>query len=288
MVILHEILHEFRISGRKGILFKIDFEKAYDKVKWEFVQEVLCRKGFPLKWIQQTISTVQGGRVCINVNGDRTPYFRTYQGLRQGGLLSLVLFNLVADTLSTLMSRAAERGYIRGVVSHLIPGRISHAQYVDDTILMVEGNDNSIIHMKFRLYYFEWLSGLKFNYYKSEAFTFGMGEEESRRVANMLNCQLGELPMKYLGIPLNDTSLGMGAFSDLVDKVVKRIPPWKGKNSSLGGRLILSNSCLASLPVCTMDFYLLHKGTHKRMYTIRSRFFGGVQEMILSITWLNG
>jgi hypothetical protein len=41
VVILHEILHEFRISGRKGILFKIDFEKAYDKVKLKFVQEVL-------------------------------------------------------------------------------------------------------------------------------------------------------------------------------------------------------------------------------------------------------
>jgi hypothetical protein len=121
VVILHEILHEFRIFGRKGILFKIDFEKAYDKVKCEFVQEALYRKGFPLKWIQQTMSIVQGDMVCINVNGDRSTYFRTYQGLRQGDPLSPVLFNLVADTLSTLMSRAAERGYIRGVVSHLIP-----------------------------------------------------------------------------------------------------------------------------------------------------------------------
>jgi hypothetical protein len=79
--------------------------------------------------------------------------------------------------------------------------------------------------------------------------------------------------MKYLGIPLNDSSLGMGPFSGLVDKVAKRIPPWKGKNSSSGGRLILSNNCLASLPVYTMGFYLLHKDIHKRMDTIRSRFF---------------
>jgi hypothetical protein len=111
------------------------------------------------------------------------------------------------------------------VVTHLISEGISHIQYTDDTILMVEGDDHSIIHMKFILYSFEWLSGLKINYHKSEAYIFSMGEEDSRRVANMLNFRLGELPMKYLGIPLNNASLGMGAFSEVVDKVAKRIPP---------------------------------------------------------------
>jgi hypothetical protein len=84
------------------------------------------------------------------------------------------------------MSRAGERGYIRGVVSHLIPGgKISHVQYVDNTILMVEGDDNLIIHMKFILYCFEWVSWLKINYHKSKAFTFGMGEEESGKYAQL-------------------------------------------------------------------------------------------------------
>jgi hypothetical protein len=39
---------------------------------------------------------------------------------------------------------------------------------------MVEGDDKSIINMKFILYYFEWLSGLKINYHKSEAYIFGV------------------------------------------------------------------------------------------------------------------
>jgi hypothetical protein len=65
----------------------------------------------------------------------------------------------------------------------------------------------------------------------------------------------------------------MGAFSRVVDKVAKRIPPWKDKNSSSDRRLILSNSCLASLPKYTIGFYLLPEGSHKKMDTIRSRFF---------------
>jgi hypothetical protein len=57
--------------------------------------------------------------------------------------------------------------------------------------------------MKFILYCFEWLSGLKINYHKSEAYIFGMEEEEKVRIVNMLNCKLGELPMAYLEIPCN-------------------------------------------------------------------------------------
>jgi hypothetical protein len=137
---------------------------------------------------------------------------------------------------------------------------------------MVEGDDTSILNMKF-IFCFEWLSGLKINYQKSEAFIFGKNEDESRRIANMMNCKMGELPMTYLGNPLSDTKLGMRGFFDISKKIAKRIPPWKGKHMSLGGRLILSNSCLASLPTYVMGFYLLPQGNHRKMDYIRSRFF---------------
>jgi hypothetical protein len=49
------------------------------------------------------------------------------------------------------------------VVRHLIPKGITHIQYADDTMLMVEGDEDSITHMKFILYWFQWLSSLKIN-----------------------------------------------------------------------------------------------------------------------------
>jgi hypothetical protein len=177
-----------------------------------------------------------------------------------GGPLSPILFNIVTEALATLMRRAADQGKVRGVMSHLVLEGITHIQYDGDTILMVEGDDSSMINMKVILYCFEWLSGLKINYHKSEAYIFGMEEEEKVRIVNMLNYKLGELPMAYLEIPLSDTKLGRDAFTGLTEKISKRIPPWKGKNMSSGARLILSNSCLASLPTYTMGFYLLPLG----------------------------
>jgi hypothetical protein len=51
VVILHEVIHELKRTGRKGVLFKIDFEKTYNKVRWGFVQEIMEGKGFPSRWI---------------------------------------------------------------------------------------------------------------------------------------------------------------------------------------------------------------------------------------------
>jgi hypothetical protein len=49
VVILHET-HELRREKRKGVIMKLDFEKAYDKVSWAFLMEVLERKIFLAKW----------------------------------------------------------------------------------------------------------------------------------------------------------------------------------------------------------------------------------------------
>jgi hypothetical protein len=157
VVTLHEIVHELSRTRRQGVLFKINFEKAYDKVHWDFVQEVMEKKDSLIIGLGRPCALFRGGGVCINVNGERTPFFRTFQGLRQGDPLSPLVFNLLAETLASLMMKASKQRKLRGVLTHLIPEGITHIQYAYDTILMVEGDDASVINMKFILYCFEWL-----------------------------------------------------------------------------------------------------------------------------------
>ena len=49
-VILHESIHELHTKEQNGVIFKIGFEKSYDKVKWDFLQQTLRMKGFDPKW----------------------------------------------------------------------------------------------------------------------------------------------------------------------------------------------------------------------------------------------
>jgi hypothetical protein len=80
----------------------------------------------------------------------------------------------VANVLGVLLNKAVNRGHINGVLSELLPGGISHIQYADDTIIMIDGSDQSIRNLKLILYCFEWLTGLKINFHKSEVFVFGV------------------------------------------------------------------------------------------------------------------
>jgi hypothetical protein len=52
VVVLHETIHELHRKKQSGMIFKIDFEKAYDKVKWPFVRLVHEMKGFSNKLCQ--------------------------------------------------------------------------------------------------------------------------------------------------------------------------------------------------------------------------------------------
>jgi hypothetical protein len=93
-----------------GVILKLDFEKVYDKVNLEFLQQTLRIKGFSEKWCHWISQIISKGSVGVKVNDNIGRYFQTKKGLIQGDRLSPLCFNLVADMLSTLINRAKEDG----------------------------------------------------------------------------------------------------------------------------------------------------------------------------------
>jgi hypothetical protein len=75
VAILHKTVHELHSKKLNGVILKIDFEKAYDKVKWSFLQQTLRMKGFSDEWRDLIHSFVSGGSVTIKVNDDTCHYF---------------------------------------------------------------------------------------------------------------------------------------------------------------------------------------------------------------------
>jgi hypothetical protein len=79
VVTLHETIHELHHKNLNGVILKIDFEKAYNKFKWSFLQETLHMKGFSEEWRALVNNFVFGGSVAIKVNDDIARYFQTKQ-----------------------------------------------------------------------------------------------------------------------------------------------------------------------------------------------------------------
>jgi hypothetical protein len=273
VVILHETIHELHRKNLDGVLFKIDFEKAYDKINWSFLQQALRMKGFDPTWCNWIEDSTRKGSVGIRVNNDIGHYFQNQKGLRQGDPLSPILFNIVADMLAILIARAKEDGQVAGLIPHLVEGGLSILQYADDTILFMEHDMDKALNMKLVLCIFEQLSGLKINFHKSELFCFGRAKQMENDYKTLFGCDIGSLPLRYLGIPIHFRKLRNGEWKPVEDRFEKKLSSWIGKMLSYGDRLVLINSVLTSLPMFMLSFLEIPKGVRKRLDFFRSRFF---------------
>lgn len=94
VMIANEAVDEAKRCQKPCIVFKIDYEKAYDSVSWEFLTYMMRRMGFCTKWIQW----IEG---CLK----STSEFLPQKGLRQGDPLSPLLFNIVVEALNGLISQ---------------------------------------------------------------------------------------------------------------------------------------------------------------------------------------
>jgi hypothetical protein len=200
-------------------------------------------------------------------------FFRNCRRVRQGDPLSPLLFDYVFEALASILDKARESGHIAGVVPHLIPGGVSHLQYANDIIIMIQLDDLAIANLKYILLCFESMSGLRINFHKSEVMMMGVEEMEGLRIAHMLNYKQGTFPFIYLGLPVSDRALSEGDWGPLTTKVGKRAEPWMRKLMSSAARLTIINACLSNLPLHAMAICLLGEGIHVTLDKHRSRFF---------------
>uniref|UniRef100_A0A803Q6G9 Reverse transcriptase domain-containing protein n=1 Tax=Cannabis sativa TaxID=3483 RepID=A0A803Q6G9_CANSA len=89
-MIAREIVHSFsRKKGKRGfMMIKLDMEKAYDRMEWDFLLNVLTHIGFTspfTEWVQACISVKQ---IRLLLNGAVVGKFKPERGIRQRDPLS--------------------------------------------------------------------------------------------------------------------------------------------------------------------------------------------------------
>jgi hypothetical protein len=171
--------------------------------------------------------------------------------------LSPLLFNLVSDALAVMLDKAKAVGHVRGLVSNLVEGGITYVQYADDTIIFLSFDEQTLLHTKFLLFCFEEMIGLKINYQKSDILVVGGSKEEQTSTDSIFNCNIGQFPFKYLGVMVSNRHMTTFGLAYVHQEVEKKLPTWQIVGLSSGGKSILIQSSLSSIPNYTMGVYLL-------------------------------
>jgi exonuclease III len=152
-------------SKTPSLLFKLDIRKAFDSIRWEYILDLLRRRGFPAQfrnWITALLSTASS-RVILN--GIAGPPIIHGQGLRQGDPLSPLLFVLAIDPLAQILDVATTHGLL-----HKIRGRgniLRTSLYADDAAIFVAPIKEDIQNLANILHSFGEVTGLATNFLKS-------------------------------------------------------------------------------------------------------------------------
>jgi hypothetical protein len=123
ILIANELVDDAKRNKKEMFLFKVVFEKAYDLVNWSYLEVVMAKMDFSVKWRKWVIECVSAATTLLLVNGGLTEEFHLGRRLKRGDPLSLFLFLLVAeryrwlegDTMSISFNRLFELTIIKNI-----------------------------------------------------------------------------------------------------------------------------------------------------------------------------
>ena len=138
ILLAQEVVHSFSTTKKKKgfVGLKLDFQKAYDRLEWPFLIQVLTIFGFHQKFIHliyQCISTVS---FTLLLNGGKGPRIMPSRGLRQGDPLSPYLFIIRSKVLARMINRNSAQKQINGIKIAPSSTGISKLFYADDVLLV--------------------------------------------------------------------------------------------------------------------------------------------------------
>ncbi|GKF21125.1 RNA-directed DNA polymerase, eukaryota, partial [Tanacetum coccineum] len=141
--ILNEVLDWCKRKKKKALFFKVDFAKAYDSVRWDFLLDVLEAFGFGSTWCTWIRGISDFAKASLLVNGSPSDEFHIHRGLKQGDPLSPFLFILVMEALHLSVCKAVDEDVFKGIQ---LQGSLalSHLFYADDAFFMGEWSDNNL------------------------------------------------------------------------------------------------------------------------------------------------
>ena len=241
---LIEVIDYCETNDIAAVLISIDFEKAFDKLDWDFLWQCMHYFKIPDNIISWVKTLYSGSNSCVTNNGHMSEYFKLGRGVRQGCPLSPYLFIIAAEILAMSIRQNDE---IKGLIIGETELKIK--QFADDSQMLSVYDKNSINAIIKNVLDFGNVSGSTINYDKS-ADILRIGSIRNTDVELNLDYRVAWTngPIEILGIDIvasliDTTNLN---YSKVATKINNTIQVWSSQKLTLFGRISIINSVLLS------------------------------------------
>nr|GEW40390.1 RNA-directed DNA polymerase, eukaryota [Tanacetum cinerariifolium] len=233
----------------------VDFDKACDSVRWDYLNDVLKKFGFKDRWCSWIHNCLRSSRGSVMVNRSPTCEFQFHKGMFRGISLgsSLQLFHLF---------------------------------YANDAVFIGHWSESNIHTITPVLSCFYRASGLRINMNKSKLMGVFVENNKVEQAITKIGCSILKAPFSYLGSKVGGIMSRIQSWNEVVTKLVDRLSKWKLKTLSIGGRLTLLKAVLGSMPIFHMSLFKVPANVLQRMEAIRCHFFNGVDQNDKKRIWV--
>jgi len=196
---LKECIDSYRALNSSVFTCFLDASKAFDRVNHGVLFAKLLRRGLPVYIIRFLMYWYTNQRVCVKWGSSYSDFFYVSNGVRQGGILSPLLFNTYNDDLSITLNECRIGCSFSGV-------NVNHLMYADDIVLLAPSL-SGLQKLLTRCENYGTLHDIKFNTEKTALLYF---RSELLRKSDLPTLQLGGRDLKivqsvkYLGHLLNN------------------------------------------------------------------------------------
>lgn len=232
IALAHELLHTMKSKKSKTsyTALKIDLEKAYDKLEWNFIRKSLEHCNFLNQLINWIMISIESVSFDLHINGHISESWNPKRGIRQGDPLSSYIFIICLNFLILKFVEGHKSKQSDGLQINKNTPPILILCYVDDCIIFYKTNDKSINFFQNTLQCFAEEAGLNINWNKTKAFfSKNITKKRIKEISNKHQIKVENIGEKYLGLPFNVQSIVKESFYDIINKTQVKISNWYHK-----------------------------------------------------------